>query len=126
MLYSFFSSLDVEIIPEYITNHGQVDMTIKLGTHIYVMEIKVVEQKSVGAMKCVDGVNDMNGVGSSAEGDIMKEMDLIHHNPALKQIKEKGYAEKYRGIKGVTVHEVGLVFSKKLPNLLTIHAETTT
>ena len=96
VLYAFFSSLDAEVIPEDIDNHGQVDLTVKLGDHIYVMEIKVLDNESA------DGIDH-------------KKMD---HNPALKQIQEKGYADKYRGIEGVTVHEVGLVFSKALRNLI--------
>lgn len=93
VLYAFFCSLNAEVIPEDIDNHGQVDMTVKLGEHIYVMEIKVVDGKS----------------------DIENKID---GNPALKQIQEKGYADKYRGMDGVTVHEVGLVFSKALRNLI--------
>ncbi len=93
VLYAFFSSLDAEVIPEDIDNHGQVDLTVKLGAHIYVMELMVVDKEN-------------------AEG-----MDQ-DNNPALKQIREKGYADKYRGIDGVTVHEVGLVFSKVLRNLI--------
>lgn len=91
VLYAFFSSLDAEVIPEDIDNHGQVDLTVKLGDHIYVMEIKVVDNENA---------EDMS------------------FNPALKQIQEKGYADKYRGIEGVTVHEMGLVFSKALRNLI--------
>ncbi len=30
VLYAFFSSLEAEVIPEDITNHWQVDMTVKL------------------------------------------------------------------------------------------------
>ncbi|MBF0235908.1 MAG: ATP-binding protein [Desulfamplus sp.] len=91
VLYAFFCSLDAEVIPEDIDNHGQVDMTVKLGKNIYVMEIKVVDGDKPFDMTC---------------------------NPALKQIQEKGYADKYRGIKGISVHEVGLVFSKALRNLI--------
>ncbi|SLM32327.1 conserved hypothetical protein [Desulfamplus magnetovallimortis] len=91
VIYAFFCSLDAEVIPEDIDNHGQVDMTVKLGDQIYVMEIKVV-----------DGTN----------------ADKLNCNPALKQIQDKGYADKYRGIDGVTVHEVGLVFSKASRNLI--------
>ena len=42
VLYAFFASLDAEIIPEDLTNHGQVDLTIKLAGYIYVIEIKLV------------------------------------------------------------------------------------
>ena len=91
VLYAFFSSLNAQIIPEDITNHGQVDMTVKLGMHVYVIEIKVVD---------TDHVHKTN------------------KNPALVQILDKNYAEKYRGCTGIVVHEVGLVFSRKLRNLL--------
>ncbi|MBK5930705.1 PD-(D/E)XK nuclease domain-containing protein, partial [Halochromatium salexigens] len=42
VLYAFFASLDAEIIPEDLTNHGQVDLTLKLAGYIYVIEIKLV------------------------------------------------------------------------------------
>ncbi|WP_242513377.1 ATP-binding protein [Halochromatium salexigens] len=42
VLYAFFASLDAEIIPEDLTNHGQVDLTLKLAGYIYVIEIKLL------------------------------------------------------------------------------------
>ncbi|SLM29860.1 conserved hypothetical protein [Desulfamplus magnetovallimortis] len=112
VLYAFFSSLDAEIIPEDITNHGQADMTVKLGNHIYVMEIKVVNQESADALYRAEK-NMAANYGEELDGEY-----AIENNPALKQIIKKGYAKKYRGIKGITVHEVGLVFSKTTRNLL--------
>ena len=47
VLYAFFSSLDAQIIPEDVTNHGQVDMTLRLGNRIYVMEIKLVNESTI-------------------------------------------------------------------------------
>jgi len=91
VLYAFFSSLDARVIPEDITNHGQADLTVKLGARIYVMEIKVVDTDNP---------------------------DSLNPNPALQQIRKKRYAEKYRGKVGIQVHELGLVFSRKLRNLL--------
>jgi hypothetical protein len=88
VLYTFFASLNAQIIPEDITNHGQADMTILLGNHIYVMEIKVVDKLPKG------------------------------NNQALQQIIQQKYAEKYRNKEGMTVHEVGLVFSKSERNLV--------
>ena len=88
VLYAFFVSLDSIIVPEDVTNHGQVDITVKLGKYIYVMEIKLISEES------------------------------IDHNPALEQIKKMGYAEKYQDQSGVIVHEVGLVFSKSERNLV--------
>jgi len=88
VLYAFFASLDARIIPEDITNHGQTDLTVMLGNHIYVMELKVVEGETV--------------VG----------------NPALEQVQQRQYASKYHGEPGKTIHEVGLVFSQSKRGLL--------
>ncbi len=87
VLYAFFASLNAQIIPEDITNRGQADMTILLGNHIYIMEIKVVDKLPEG------------------------------NNIALEQIVQRKYAEKYRNREGITVHEVGLVFNKTERNL---------
>ena len=63
-------------------------MTILLGNHIYVMEIKVVDNLPEG------------------------------YNQALQQIIQRNYAEKYRNREGIIVHEVGLVFNKTDRNLV--------
>jgi hypothetical protein len=88
VLYAFFASLNEQVIPEDSTNHGQADVTILLGSHIYVIEIKVV--------------------ANLPEGD----------NQALQQIIQRNYAEKYRNREGKTVHELGLVFNKTECNLV--------
>ena len=95
VLYAFFASLNAQIIPEDITNRGQADMTILLGNHIYVMEIKVVDKLPEG------------------------------NNAALEQIIQRNYAEKYRNREGKTVHEVGLVFNKTERNLVQADYVTT-
>jgi hypothetical protein len=95
VLYAFFASLNARIIPEDITNHGQADMTILLGNHIYVMEIKVVDNLPEG------------------------------NNQALQQIIQRNYAEKYRNREGISVHEVGLVFNKTERNLVQADYVTT-
>jgi hypothetical protein len=95
VLYAFFASLNAQIIPEDITNRGQADMTILLGKHIYVMEIKVVDHLPEG------------------------------NNQALQQIVQRNYAEKYRNREGKTVHELGLVFNKTERNLVQADYVTT-
>jgi hypothetical protein len=105
VLYAFFSSLNATVIPEDITNQGQADLTVQMGSHIYVMEIKVV---STDKAENVDKAGNAN-TGTAGGPDA---------NPALAQIRKKGYADKYRGRSGIQVHEVGLVFSRKLRNLV--------
>ncbi len=48
---------------------------------------------------------------------VMKEAE-IDHNPALEQIREWRYAQKHMGVTGMKVHELGLVFSKEVRNLV--------
>ena len=88
VLYAFFASLDAHIIPEDISCHGQADLTVMLGDHIYVMEFKVIEAET------------------------------IEDNPALQQIRQKRYADKYRNEPGKQVHEIGFVFSRRLRGLV--------
>jgi hypothetical protein len=95
VLYAFFASINAQVIPEDITNHGQVDMSIILGNHIYVIEIKLVDNLPEG------------------------------NNQALEQIIQRNYAEKYRNREGMTVHEVGLVFNKTERNLVQADYVTT-
>ena len=95
VLYAFFASLDATIIPEDISNHGQADMTVILGNHIHVMEFKVI-----------DG-------------------ETLDNNPALTQLQQRRYADKYRGDPAKAVHEVGWIFSRSLRGLVRADWDTT-
>jgi hypothetical protein len=86
--WHYITGICTQVIPEDITNHGQADMTIIFRNHIYVIEIKVVDNLPEG------------------------------NNQALEQIIQRNYAEKYRNREGMTVHEVGLVFNKTERNLV--------
>ncbi len=91
VLYAFFASLNATVIAEDITNHGQVDMTIQIEGYTYVIEIK----------------RDNSAI-LTEQGDT---------NPALEQIQQQHYSERYRGI-GKGVFELGLVFSTHARNLV--------
>ncbi|WP_119396470.1 ATP-binding protein [Salinibius halmophilus] len=90
VLYAFFASLNATIRAEDITNHGQTDLTVELGNYIYVMEIK---------------------------RDTSQDYVAGAANPALEQIQQRGYSEKYLG-SGKTVFEVGMVFNTQQRNLV--------
>lgn len=90
VLYAFFASLNATIIPEDTTNHGQVDMTIMLGEFIYVMEIKL---------------------------DKSQDYQSQTPNPALQQIQNKAYVQKYRD-QAKTAFEVGIIFNQQQRNLV--------
>jgi hypothetical protein len=84
--------MNAEIIPEDISNHGQVDLTVKLADYVYVIEIKVERG------------------GEKASTD--------RSNPALQQIEARGYSQKYRETPGKGLFEVGLVFGAEERNLV--------
>lgn len=90
VLYAFFSASTCTVIPEDTTNHGHADMTMRLEDRVYSMEIKVVPEALPGEAE----------------------------NPALKQVMDRNYTEKYLGDTGARVFEVGMVFSQKERNLI--------
>ncbi|WP_295449584.1 ATP-binding protein [uncultured Thiodictyon sp.] len=102
VLYAFFASLNAEIIPEDISNQGQVDLTIKLADYIYVIEIKL--RRSLAPPP-----------DEPAPGDPTKTAAA---NPVLAQIRARGYSAKYRGLPSQGLFEVGLVFDSQAHNLV--------
>ncbi len=88
VLYAWLASMNAEIIPEDISNHGQADLTIKLAEQIYIIEIKLNKTQSYQQQR---------------------------PNPALQQIIERGYARKYQG---QAVHLIGLIFNQAARNLV--------
>jgi uncharacterized protein YacL (UPF0231 family) len=93
VLYAFFSAINCTVIAEDVSCHGQVDLTVKCGMNIFVIEIKV-------------------------ESNTGKNQNLAEEsNTALQQIMEKGYSKKYSGFTGVCVFEIGLIFAARQRNL---------
>ncbi len=90
IVYCYFAALGLDVCVEDVTSHGRIDMTVKLGKHIYIFEFKVVE--------------------------------LLAQGRALQQIKDKGYADKYR-IQGSTIHLIGVEFSSVKRNVVRFEVE---
>jgi len=80
---------------EEATSHGRSDMVVLHEGKVFVLEFKMAE--------------DGSGVEESLDS-------------AIVQIREKGYAEKYRG-RGGPVHLIGMVFGGEERSLLGIRAE---
>lgn len=93
VLFAWLASLNAHIIPEDISNHGQVDLTVKLANQVFVIEIKL---------------------------DKSSDYQVQTPNPALQQILDKNYAVKYQAQlnAGQTVHQIGLVFNQAARNLV--------
>jgi hypothetical protein len=43
VFYSYFASLGLDIVVEDATNHGKIDMTVKMPNAIYIFEFKVTD-----------------------------------------------------------------------------------
>ena len=123
VLYAFFASLNAEVIPEDISNHGQVDLTIKLAGYIYVIEIKVQRGPGAGKEPAMPVLGAQPQQPPSAappstapRADLPSEAAV--NNPALAQIRARGYSDKYRGLPSQGLFELGLVFDSQARNLV--------
>jgi hypothetical protein len=96
IFYSHFAALGLDIVLEDVTNHGRIDMTVLFNNHVYIFEFKVVKTKA-GA----------NG---------------IIHGDALRQIKERNYAQKYES-RHEPIHLIGVEFSKRNRNIVGLDYE---
>ena len=95
LLHMCFRSIGVDIRVEDASSHGRADMVVLMGGQVFVLEFKM------------------------AEGDSGTDAVL---DAAIAQIRERGYAEKYRD-RGEPVHLVGVVCGREARNLLEIRAE---
>jgi Predicted AAA-ATPase/PD-(D/E)XK nuclease superfamily len=96
VFYSYFAALGLDTRVEDATNLGRIDMALKACGRIWLFEFKVVETSAADA---------------SAGGR------------ALQQIKDKGYADKYRA-EGLPIHLIGVEFSKAQRNVVGFEFET--
>jgi hypothetical protein len=88
VFYAFFSSTGLYVIPEDGSSSGRLDMAVRFDEQIYLFEFKVVEKKTEGS-----------------------------ENTALRQIKEKRYADKYR-TSNQPIYLIGIEFGKEVRNVL--------
>ena len=86
VVYAYFASVGYEVIPEDVTNRGRMDLTVKARTGIWIFEFKV------------------------------KGLDKSGDRSPMAQLRERGYAEKYRA-DGRRVRQVGIVFDPETRNI---------
>ena len=92
MLYACFRTIGLDLRVEDSSNRGRADMVVLHGGQVFVFEFKMA-----------DGEGDSDSTAQSA----------------IEQIREKGYAEKYRG-RGEPLHLVGVAFDQSLRNLAAV------
>ena len=92
MLYACFQTIGLDLRVEESSSRGRADMTVLHGGQVFVFEFKMA-----------DGEGDGDGAAEQT----------------IRQIQEKGYAEKYRN-RGEPVHLVGVSFSREDRNLAAV------
>ena len=133
VLYAFLASLDAQLIPEDLSNHGQVDLTVRIAGYTYVMEIKLrrdalpagLADATVAIAPRTGGQGEGEGpgalppgMGGGDEWPGTAQADQRGANPALAQIQARGYSAKFRGQPGKGLFEVGLVFGRAERNIV--------
>lgn len=51
IIYIYFQSLGIEIVGEDVTNHGRIDLTLKINNHIFIIEFKVGDADALEQIK---------------------------------------------------------------------------
>jgi hypothetical protein len=102
IFYSHFAALGCDIRLEDTTNHGRIDMTVLFNGQVYIFEFKVVN-KAAKVAKAAKASPTTQG-------------------KALQQIKDRGYADKYRA-RGEPIHLIGVEFSKESRNIVGFEVE---
>jgi hypothetical protein len=107
VFYTFFASLGLDTIPEDTSSTGRLDLAVRLPGHVYLFEFKVLDDVANGS---TPGRSAAPGGTASA-------------GTALAQIKDRGYADKYR-TDGVPIHLVGIEFSRQQRNITRFDTQT--
>ena len=95
LLHMCFRAVGVDLRVEDASSHGRADMVVLTGGQVFVLAFKMAE----------------------GNGDAATVLDA-----AMAQMRERGYAEKYRD-RGEPVHLIGVACGRKARNLLEIRAE---
>ena len=114
IFYSHFAAMGLDIRLEDTTNHGRMDMTVLFNGRVFIFEFKVVSDRAQGKAGNKTGRGKVSGGrsgGASSKGT------------ALQQIKDRGYADKYRA-RGEPIHLIGVEFGKNSRNIVGFEVET--
>ena len=94
VFYALFASAGLDATVEDSTSRGRVDLTVRLDGGVYLFEFKVVENQP---------------------------RDGSAQSTAMAQLRERGYADKYRG-SGRAIHLIAVDLSKETRNLAAFEA----
>ncbi|MFM2252444.1 MAG: hypothetical protein RJB68_781 [Pseudomonadota bacterium] len=114
IFYSHFAAMGLDIRLEDVTNHGRIDMTVLFNGRVFIFEFKVVSDRAQGK------AGNKTGRGKASGG---RSGGASSKGTALQQIKDRGYADKYRA-RGEPIHLIGVEFGKDSRNIVGFEVET--
>ena len=114
IFYSHFAAMGLDIRLEDVTNHGRIDMTVLFNGRVFIFEFKVVSDRAQGK------AGNKTGRGKASGG---RSGGASSKGTALQQIKDRGYADKYRA-RGEPIHLIGVEFGKNSRNIVGFEVET--
>ena len=114
IFYSHFAAMGLDIRLEDTTNHGRIDMTVLFNGRVFIFEFKVVSDRAQGK------AGNKTGRGKASGG---RSGGASSKGTALQQIKDRGYADKYRA-RGEPIHLIGVEFGKNSRNIVGFEVET--
>lgn len=98
VFYSQLAALGLDTRVEDATNKGRIDLALRYQNRVYLFEFKVIADQDEHASP-------------------NQTKTFTSRSPALQQLLDKGYAEKYR-TPGVSVTLIGITFSKQARNVV--------
>ena len=113
IFYSHFAAMGLDIRLEDVTNHGRIDMTVLFNGRVFIFEFKVVSDRAQGK------AGNKTGRGKASGG---RSGGASSKGTALQQIKDRGYADKYRA-RGEPIHLIGVEFGKNSRNIVAFEVE---
>ena len=104
VFYAHFAALGLDVAAEDATSRGRLDLTVRLGAYVYLFEFKVAQPSA--------NVRAAGARGSSPP----------RTGAALAQLKERGYADKYRA-PGCAIHLIGVEIGAESRDIVAFETE---
>jgi len=106
-MLSHFKALGVQVTAEDASASGRLDMAVRIAGHVYLFEFKIAGKRGT----------------AEGESEGRTEGKAKAESAALVQLRERGYADKYRDL-GVPIHLLGIEFDPDRRELVTFETVT--
>ena len=104
VFYAHFAALGLDVAAEDATSRGRLDLAVRLGAYVYLFEFKVA------------------GPSASVQAASARGSPPQSTGAALPQLKERGYADKYRA-PGCAIHLIGVEIGAESRDIVAFETE---